>query len=151
MITGDNLIDGDWGSDTLSGGVGNDLLYGGADNDQLDGGEGSDTYYVSGNLAGGWSSFQGYDIYTDTGTSGVDKIVALATGDVDLGILSFSANSGIETIDGTGVAGKVTIVGDWSANNLDFSNTAVERLGLFFSNLMNFFEYFIFPHGSFFP
>jgi Ca2+-binding RTX toxin-like protein len=56
---GDDLIDGDWGCDTLSGGVGNDLLYGGADNDQLDGGEDSDTYYVSGNLAGGWSSFQG--------------------------------------------------------------------------------------------
>ncbi len=29
----------------------------------------------------------------------------------------------LENIDGTGVTGKVTIVGDWSDNTLDFSNT----------------------------
>ncbi|WP_430015857.1 hypothetical protein ACQY1Z_26250 [Microcystis aeruginosa FBCC-A68] len=120
---GDDLIDGDWGSDNLSGGVGNDFLYGGADNDQLDGGEDSDTYYVSGNLAGGWSSFQGYDTITDTGTTGTDTIVAKGTGNVDIGLKSFDVNSGLENIDGTGVTGKVTIVGDWSDNTLDFSNT----------------------------
>ncbi|MCA2865597.1 MAG: M10 family metallopeptidase C-terminal domain-containing protein, partial [Microcystis sp. M110S1] len=43
---------------------------------------------------------------------------------VDIGLKSFGVNSGIETIDGTGVTGKVTIVGDWSDNTLDFSNTA---------------------------
>ncbi|GCA89184.1 alginate lyase 7 [Microcystis aeruginosa NIES-4264] len=43
---------------------------------------------------------------------------------MDIGLKGFDVNSGIETIDGTGVTGKVTIVGDWSANNLDFSNTA---------------------------
>jgi Ca2+-binding RTX toxin-like protein len=120
---GDDLLDGDWGSDTLLGGAGNDLFYGGADNDNLDGGEGSDTYYVSGNLAGGWSSFQGYDTYTDTGTSGVDKIVATGTGNVDIGILSFTTTNGIETVDGTQTAGKVTLLGDWTNNTLDFSKT----------------------------
>ncbi|MFN9733617.1 MAG: calcium-binding protein, partial [Microcystis sp.] len=49
---------------------------------------------------------------------------AKGTGNVDIGLKSFGVNSGIETIDGTGVTGKVTIVGDWSDNTLDFSNTA---------------------------
>ena len=109
---GDDLLDGDWGADTLLGGAGNDFLYGGADNDNLDGGEGSDTYYVSGNLADGWSSFQGYDTYTDTGTTGTDTIVAKGTGNVDIGLKSFTTTNGIEIIDGTGTAGKVTLLGE---------------------------------------
>ncbi|MFM6434416.1 MAG: calcium-binding protein, partial [Microcystis panniformis] len=59
----------------------------------------------------------------DTGTTGTDTIVAKGTGNVDIGLKSFGVNSGIETIDGTGVTGKVTIVGDWSDNTLNFSNT----------------------------
>jgi len=57
-------------------------------------------------------------------TNGTDTIVAKGTGNVDIGLNSFGVNSGIETIDGTGVTGKVTIIGDWSDNKLDFSNTA---------------------------
>ncbi|MFN9174066.1 MAG: hypothetical protein ACK58N_05995 [Synechocystis sp.] len=118
---GDDLLDGDWGSDILKGGAGNDLLYGGSDNDKLDGGDGSDLYYVSGNLAEGWWSFQGYDTYTDTGATGTDQIIARGAGNVDLGLLAFSSTNGIEKIDGTGVSGKLNLIGDWRANTLDFS------------------------------
>ncbi|MFN5516066.1 MAG: M10 family metallopeptidase C-terminal domain-containing protein [Cyanobacteriota bacterium] len=119
---GNDLLDGDWGVDTLKGGMGDDFLDGGAENDKLDGGQGSDTYLVSGNEAEGWWSFQGFDTYTDTGTTGTDRIVALGAGNVDIGLLKFSA-TGIEVIDGTGAGGVVTLLGDWKANTLDFSKT----------------------------
>jgi len=119
---GNDLLDGDWGADTLKGGTGDDVLYGGAENDKLDGGQGSDTYFVSGNEAEGWWSFQGFDTYTDTGILGTDRIVALGADNVDIGLAKFSG-SGIEIIDGTGAGGTVTLLGDWKANTLDFSKT----------------------------
>ena len=63
--------------------------------DVLDGAGGSDTFRVTGNLLAG---FQGYDTYKDSGTSGTDQIVALGTGDVDIGTRGWSG-TGIETID----------------------------------------------------
>jgi Ca2+-binding RTX toxin-like protein len=69
----------------------------------------------------GSSSFQGYDTYTDTGSTGTDTIVATGTGAVDIGLLNFNAASGIEVIDATGTTELVRLWGNREANSLDFS------------------------------
>ena len=122
---GDDLLDGSWGDDTLLGGTGNDQLDGSYGNDSLNGGEGGDTYLVSGNEAGGWSSFAGFDRYNDTGSSGVDRILVVGPGTVDIGLNGFSASNGIERIEaGVGV-GTVRLLGGWSGDILDFSQIAL--------------------------
>ena len=122
---GDDLLDGSWGDDTLLGGTGNDQLDGSYGNDSLNGGEGGDTYLVSGNEAGGWSSFAGFDRYNDTGSSGVDRILAVGPCNVDIGLNGFSASNGIERIEaGVGV-GTVRLLGGWSGDILDFSQIAL--------------------------
>ncbi|MEY4980375.1 MAG: hypothetical protein RLZZ352_2645, partial [Pseudomonadota bacterium] len=98
---------------------------GGGGNDKLDGGNGSDTYRVSGNVAAGWSSFQGYDTYTDTGSSGKDTIQVLGQ-DVDIGVRNFSAaSSGIEVIDASAASGSTRMVGDWSNDSIDLRGISV--------------------------
>ncbi|NZD59495.1 hypothetical protein HZU83_22750, partial [Sphaerotilus montanus] len=83
----DNVIVSGWGDDTV------------------DGAGGSDTFRITGNTTTG---FQGYDTYADTGTAGTDKIVALGTGDVDIGFKgNFGATGGIEVIDASGATGNV--------------------------------------------
>ncbi|WP_294000119.1 beta strand repeat-containing protein, partial [Sphaerotilus sp.] len=125
-LTGANLvIDGAWGSDTLIGSAAADQIIGGGGDDSVDGYEGSDTYLITGNLAAGWQSFQGYDAYHDTGTTGVDTIRAQGAGDVDIGLLNFDASSGIEVIDTTAVLGQARIVGSWSDDVIDLSGTTV--------------------------
>ncbi|MFM8276875.1 MAG: beta strand repeat-containing protein, partial [Cyanobium sp.] len=123
---------GGYGNDTLRGAVGNDSLYGGGGDDVLDGGQGSDSYFVSGLVSGGWQSFGGYDLYSDTGASGIDKIVAIGDDDVDIGLAAgnFLSSNGIEqlvnatskTVDGVTVAGWVRLLGNWDNNVLDFRN-----------------------------
>jgi Ca2+-binding RTX toxin-like protein len=131
------VIEGGWGKDTVRGSAAADCLRGGGDDDWLDGGGGGDTYEVS-----GWNpdnsdwqtyDFEGFDSYLDSGASGdgVDAIMALGNGPVDIGLLSFDASSGIErfvnatTIDG-GNGGTTTatvrLLGNWEANQLDFSS-----------------------------
>jgi Ca2+-binding RTX toxin-like protein len=122
---GDDLLDGSWGDDTLLGGSGNDQLDGSFGNDRLNGAEGGDTYLVSGNEAGGWSSFAGFDTYNDTGTSGVDRILAVGPGDVDIGLNSFSAANGIERIEAGAGIGTVRLLGGWNGDTLDFSQIAL--------------------------
>ncbi len=122
---GDDLLDGSWGNDTLLGGSGNDQLDGSFGNDSLNGGAGGDTYLVSGNEAGGWSSFAGFDTYNDTGSSGVDRILAVGAGDVDIGLNSFSAANGIERIEAAAGVGTVRLLGGWNGDNLDFSQIAL--------------------------
>ncbi|MEN9483429.1 MAG: hypothetical protein RJB37_1309, partial [Pseudomonadota bacterium] len=126
-LTGSNLvIDGNYGNDTVHGSAAADTIVGASGNDVLDGGAGGDTYRVTGNEAGGWSSFHSFDTYADTGTSGIDRIVALGTGDVDVGFLgSFGASSGIEEIDATGVTGTVRLYGEGSGSTLDFRNVTI--------------------------
>ncbi|MBM5818194.1 MAG: hypothetical protein FJ083_16975, partial [Cyanobacteria bacterium K_Offshore_surface_m2_239] len=121
---GNDLLDGSWGEDTLLGGAGNDQLDGSFGNDLLNGGEGSDTYFVSGNIAGGWSSFNGIDTYADSGTSGIDRIVAVGPGEVDIGLTGFSASSGIERIEATSNTGKVRLIGGWANETFDFSQVS---------------------------
>jgi Ca2+-binding RTX toxin-like protein len=120
-LLGDNIaIDAGYGNDTIYGSSGNDVIVAGGGNDWVNGGDGSDTYKVTGNVAGGWSSFQDYDTYKDTGTTGTDTIKAVG-GNVDIGMTSFTAAAtGIEIIDGTAATGQVRLLGDWQANTLDF-------------------------------
>ena len=81
---------------------------------------------MSGNLAGGWSSFAGFDSYNDTGTNrGVDRILAVGPGDVDIGLNSFSASSGIERIEASSGVGTVRLLGSGNADTLDFSQVAL--------------------------
>ncbi|MFM6074145.1 MAG: calcium-binding protein, partial [Dolichospermum sp.] len=127
-ITGtseDDNISGLDGNDTLSGLGGNDIIIGGNGNDLLNGGNGSDDYRVQGYVSDAYGTFDGYDTYVDNGTTGSDRIVALRAGNVDIGLTTFTATSGIEIIDGTGATGIVTLLGDWSNNVLDFSATTL--------------------------
>ena len=113
---GDDTIDGLGGNDTLKGHAGNDTLNGGSGDDTVDGGENADTY-----LAG---PGDGFDRYSDTGTTGFDRIRAVADNTI-IGIKSnFSAANGIEQIDGDGRS-NVIIRADGTNNTLDFSLVAL--------------------------
>ena len=125
---GDDLVNGGYGDDNLKGEAGNDILVGGLGNDKLDGGEGSDTYRVGGSLAGGWSSFNGYDTYADTGSGGYDIIKAVGTGDVDIGLASFGPQSGIEAVDISEAGGNVRLLGSDAANLLDFRGVSLSTV-----------------------
>ncbi|MFO0018019.1 MAG: calcium-binding protein, partial [Synechococcaceae cyanobacterium] len=132
----DDLLDGGWGRDTLQGGVGRDLLEGGFDEDLLDGGEDGDLYLVSGSIPVEYDwctyTFQGYETYADSGTSGTDVILVQGAGPVDAGLASFGPGNGIEEIvnvtdDGNGGTALVRLLGAWWNNELDFS--AVSLVG----------------------
>ena len=127
-VVGTNVvIDANFGNDTIHGSAGADTIVGAGGNDWIDGGEGGDTYRVTGNEAGGWSSFHNHDTWRDSGTTGVDRIVALGAGHVDIGVAgNFSAAaSGIEVIDGSGATGTVRILGESSANVLDLRGITI--------------------------
>ena len=65
-----------------------------------------------------------YDTYTDSGSSGIDRIVAVGTEDVDLGLAdgNFLANNGIEQIvntatrndNGVITTARLRLLGNWS-------------------------------------
>lgn len=121
---GNDLIYADWGDDSVDGGDGNDLIYGQGGDDRLSGGAGDDIFRVTGHESDTDCTFEGFDTYI--GGEGKDSIVAF--GDtVDIGLKSFGASDGIEVIDARGVTGTVRLLGDWTANNLDFSS--VQLLG----------------------
>ncbi|SIS10253.1 Hemolysin-type calcium-binding repeat-containing protein, partial [Sphaerotilus natans] len=118
---GDDTLWGGWGNDTLLGGAGADLLVGELGDDLLDGGQDGDTYRVTGNTTTG---FHGYDTYKDTGTEGTDRIVAVGTGNVDIGVRGFSA-TGIEEIDARGATGTVRVLDTGDANLIDLRGVTV--------------------------
>jgi len=125
-LLGANLrIDGSQGADTIIGSAGADTITGGGEEDRLNGGNGGDTYLVSGTAAGGWELFSSFDTYADSGTAGVDRILAVGPGDVDIGLRSFTATNGIEQIDATGTTGLVRLLADWSSDLLDFSKATL--------------------------
>jgi Ca2+-binding RTX toxin-like protein len=127
--SGNDLLDGGEGFDALDGGDGNDqllggddasddILTGGAGMDQLDGQDGSDTYL--------FGLGDGFDVYSDTGVSGFDRIVANSNG-VAITLAaplggSFTAVTGIEEIGADGHAG-VTIEGTGGDDTLLFGDT----------------------------
>jgi hypothetical protein len=105
----------------LFGNDADNTLQGGGGDDSLDGGNGSDSYRVSGTKS---KNFAGFDSYNDTGVAGTDRIVAIGT-NVDIGLRNFSAGSGIEQIDASGVTGTVRLLGDWSADTIDLRGITV--------------------------
>ncbi|MFM7313652.1 MAG: hypothetical protein ACKO0M_10880, partial [Cyanobium sp.] len=134
-------IQADGGKDTVRGSAAADRLSGGGDDDLLDGGGGGDRYEVSGSnpewIEGQPYDFEGFDSYRDSGagTDGLDAIVAVGNGPVDIGFLNFDASCGIETIinatttdDGNGGAttARVTLIGNWESNRLDFSGISLQ-------------------------
>jgi Ca2+-binding RTX toxin-like protein len=128
--TGNDSLYGEAGNDTIHGGTGSDRIYGGAGDDAIytgsgvdtvDGGEGSDTIYLHDDDNGG------SNVLTDSGTTGVDKIV-LATGAGTYRIQgTFSAASGIEFIDGSGTTGDQLGTNDAFAN---FDFTGITLIGV---------------------
>ena len=125
---GDNIrIDSGGGNDTITGSSASDTILGGTGNDLLNGAGGSDTYEVSGSSASG---FAGYDTYADNGSGAgeIDRLVAAAgTSTVDIGLTSFSTSNGIEVIDASATTGAVRLLGNSSANSLNF--TGISLLG----------------------
>ncbi len=116
LLVGDNTTgnSNDKIDNTLVGGLGNDRLIGLGGNDKLDGKEGSDTYVLYG-------TGDGTDVFTDTGTSGTDRIVAGSVGTQIKMAGNFSAaTSGIEAISGNGFS-NVSILGGSGADNFNFS------------------------------
>ncbi len=91
-----DTINGLGGNDTLNGFAGDDTLIGGTGSDTLKGGEGSDTYQIS--------VGDGFDTYSDSGTLGTDRIIAMAAF-MAIGLKSgFGPASGIEEISADGHA-----------------------------------------------
>ena len=111
---GNDTIHGGTGSDRIYGGAGDDAIYTGSGADTVDGGEGSDTVYLHDDDNGQ------SNVLTDSGTSGIDKII-LATGAGTYRIQgTFSAASGFEIIDGSGTTGDQLGTNDAFAN-FDFT------------------------------
>ena len=135
LVGGNFIIDAADGNDTVKGSALADTIKGGRGEDLLDGGEGGDSYWVSGLISGGWESFSGYDTYADTGSNGIDRIVAIGTDDVDIGLAdgNFLSSNGIEqlvnqtskNVGGVAVAGLVRLLGSWANNVLDLRNVAI--------------------------
>jgi Ca2+-binding RTX toxin-like protein len=135
FVGGNFIIDTADGNDTVKGSVLADTIKGGRGEDLLDGGQGGDSYWVSGLISGGWESFSGYDTYADTGSNGIDRIVAIGTDDVDIGLAdgNFLSSNGIEqlvnqtskNVGGVAVAGLVRLLGSWANNVLDLRNVAI--------------------------
>ncbi len=121
--SGNDVIEGgSWGNQSISGGAGNDTIHGGGGDDVLSGGTGNDVFKVTGtNTSNG--AFEGYDSYD--GGEGTDTIAAYG-GNVDIGLKSFGAANNVEIIDATGATGSVRLLGNWDANTLDFSGTALK-------------------------
>jgi Ca2+-binding RTX toxin-like protein len=111
-------INGSGGADTITGSAGNDTIVGGAGNDSLNGGDGSDTYLF------GFTQNDGFDTYHDTGTSGIDRILANADHLAITLASGFGPASGIEQIDAGGHHA-VSIQGSSGADVLDFSATTL--------------------------
>jgi len=125
VVADQQLIDGFHGNDSITGTAGADTIQGGGGDDRVNGGNGGDTYLVSGTEAGGWEQFGGHDSYADTGTTGIDRILAVGPGDVDIGLRSFGATNGIERIEAAPGTGQLRLLGYWGTDIFDFSRITV--------------------------
>ena len=109
-----DYMTGNAGHDTINGGGGDDVIIGGTGNDNLRGGAGNDRFEISSG-----DQFDDFD-----GGEGTDTIVATED-NVTIGINThFNPADSIEEISADGNSG-VTIAGDGSNNNLDFSETTL--------------------------
>ncbi|MEL6979804.1 MAG: cadherin domain-containing protein, partial [Pseudomonadota bacterium] len=110
---------------TLTGAATDDIIIGLSGEDTIDGGDGSDTIYLHDSVASGQNTI------TDSGSSGTDRIVFDGAGATYEIQANFSAASGIEEIDGSGVAGETLRHFATSSVNWDFTNvtlTGVDKI-----------------------
>ena len=118
-LLGDAPFDviGNNAANVINGNDGDNRIVGGKGDDRLKGGEGSDTYEV------GYG--HGFDTFTDTGTSGTDRIVSTHQS-ASIGVSgNFSkASSGIEEIVGVS-GGSNRVLGDSNNNTLNFAGMTV--------------------------
>ncbi len=122
-LTGIARIDLGSGNDTILGSAGDDVIHGGGGDDYLDGAEGSDVYRVNG-------TGDGTDRFRDTGSGGVDTVVAVAANTVIRPAGGFSlALTGIEAISGNGFA-NVGIAGSSAAEIIDFTGVTLTGIAL---------------------
>ncbi|WP_193141282.1 calcium-binding protein [Meridianimarinicoccus sp. MJW13] len=104
--SGDDVLIGGDGNDTLTGNDGNDIMLGAAGNDTFDGGAGNDVFYIG----------ESGDVVSDGG-AGFDKAVIYDTNGLSLnvgswiGVERIMGLTGDDTIDATGLATSVTLVG----------------------------------------
>ena len=109
-----DYITGNAGHDTINGNGGDDVIVGGTGNDNLRGGGGDDRFEIS--QGDGFDDFDGGE--------GTDTIVATED-NVTIGINThFNPADSVEEISADGNSG-VTIAGDGSNNNMDFSETTL--------------------------
>jgi Ca2+-binding RTX toxin-like protein len=93
-----------------------DILTGTSGSDTFDGLESGDTFVIG--------ATSGYDIFADSGTTGIDRIVAQAKGVIIRLASGFGPASGIEEISANGFA-RVSIVAGNGNDVLDFSATVL--------------------------
>ncbi len=111
---GNDTINGLAGHDTINGAGGDDVIVGGDGYDNLRGGDGDDRFEIS----------QGDDYDDFDGGAGTDRVVATED-NVTIGINThFNPADSIEEISADGHSG-VTVAGDNSNNNMDFSETVL--------------------------
>jgi Ca2+-binding RTX toxin-like protein len=122
--SGNDLLFGNGGVDTLNGQTGSDLLVGGAGNDTLTGGSGSDTFVFDTGL----DPINNVDNVTDFKADGTDAIAlssAIFGGIGSSGTLNsanfYSGGAGTATAD-VGNAGTAKIVYDSSTGNLFYDS-----------------------------
>ncbi len=109
------VVDGRYGDDTVIGNGEDNILRGGAGNDTLYGGGGNDTFLVYG-------TGEGYDTYK--GDDGDDIIKAQVAG-TNIGLKgNFDSGNSIKEITAD-VFANVTVIGEDTANTLDFSTTKI--------------------------
>ncbi|MFB9978584.1 beta strand repeat-containing protein [Mesorhizobium kowhaii] len=112
-LTGIVSIDGGAGNDIITGSAANDVIIANSGTDTLNGGDGNDVFSIG----------SGGSNHIINGGNGSDTIVATST------TLSIASFSGIEAIDGSGVAG-LSIVGTGVADTFDFSATTLTNVVL---------------------
>ncbi len=115
--SGDDVIDGREGADSLFGGAGDDTIFSGRGGDVIDGGEGSDTIYLHNHTNGQINTV------TDSGSTGTDRIILTGSANTHELQSDFSASSGIEIIDGSGLVGENLI--SVGVVNFDFSGVTL--------------------------
>ena len=106
-----SLIDGQGGDDQITGSAGNDVISGGTGYDHLWGMAGDDQFQFIG---------LDYGLDTVSGGSGFDTIIG-GEGNDQISLSEFIGDNRVERIDGG--AGVNLIVGNWLAQQFDFSET----------------------------
>ncbi len=120
---GDDSLTGGSAVDSLLGDTGSDSLVGGGGSDSLNGGQDADRYIVS-------STGSGTDVIRDSGTLGVDRLIAGAVNTrVLLGSTFSKSLTGLEEISSNGFAG-MSLVGTAVTDTLSLAGITTTGVNL---------------------